>query len=151
MSTGLIIAIVVIALLLIGLFVFVLPRARQKAQVKARERELGQRREQVVEEHRGVAGERERHAEAAERKAREARAEAEMHKERAELHQRGMADDELVEDHEREHFAPALDRDPEDRENVDTDTGADRDRTAGEPGRFERGPADERTGSRREP
>ena len=48
MSTGLIIAIVVIAIVLIALFAFVLPRARRTAQVKARERELGQRRERAA-------------------------------------------------------------------------------------------------------
>jgi FtsZ-interacting cell division protein ZipA len=115
MSTGLIIAIVVIALILVALFAFVLPRMRRRAEIKARERELGQRREQVAEHHRTAATEREREAEMAERQARMAqaeadkqRAEAQMQQQRAEMHERGMADHELVEDHEREHFAPAM-------------------------------------------
>jgi hypothetical protein len=115
MSTGAIIAIVVAALILLALFAFVLPRMRRKAQVRARERELGQRRQEMAEQHRAEAGEREREAEMAERKAQLAqaeaekqRAEAEMRKQRAEMHERGMADDELVADHEREHFAPAM-------------------------------------------
>jgi FtsZ-interacting cell division protein ZipA len=115
MSTGLIIAIVVIALILLAVFAFVLPRMRRTAQVKARERELNQRREQVAEQHRAEAGTREREADMADRKAQLAqaeaekqRAEAQMQQQRAEMHERGMADDELVADHEREHFAPAM-------------------------------------------
>jgi biopolymer transport protein ExbB/TolQ len=119
MSTGLIIAIVVVALILIAVFAFVLPRMRRTAQVKARERELGQRREQVAEHHRAEAGTREREADMAERKAQLAQAEAEkqraqaqMDKQRADMHERGMADDELVADHERDHFAPAMNDEP---------------------------------------
>jgi multidrug efflux pump subunit AcrA (membrane-fusion protein) len=115
MSTGLIIAIVVIALILLAVFAFVLPRMRRTAQVKARERELNQRREQVAEQHRAEAGTREREADMADRKAQLAqaeaekqRAEAQMQQQRAEMHERGMADDELVADDEREHFAPAM-------------------------------------------
>jgi FtsZ-interacting cell division protein ZipA len=121
MSTGTIIAIVVVALILIALFAFVLPRARRKAQVRSREKELHQRRENVADEHRQVADTREREAEMAERKARLAQAEAEKHRadaqtqqQRAEMHERGMADDELIADHEREHFAPALDKERDD-------------------------------------
>src|SRR4051812_14074143 len=117
MSTGAIIAIVVVVLVLLAIFAFVLPRARRKAQVKARERELGQRREQVAEQHRTQAGAREREADMAQQKAQLAqaeaekqRAEAQMQQQRAEMHERGMADDELIADHEREHFAPALDQ-----------------------------------------
>ena len=116
MSTGLIIAIVVAVLIILAILFFVLPRARRQAQVKKRERELGQRRERVATEHRETATERQREAEAAEQRARMAQAEAErerseaqLHAERAQMHERGLADDELVEDHEREHFAPAMD------------------------------------------
>jgi hypothetical protein len=112
MSTGLIIAIVVAALLLIALFAFVLPRARRNAQVKARERELGQRRERAAETHREEAAERNRQAEMAEQKARMAeteakreRAEAEMREQRAQMHEQGMADHELVDESERDRFA----------------------------------------------
>ena len=154
MSTGVIIAIIVVALILLALFFFVLPRARRQAQVKARERELHQRRERVVDEHRGVATDRERQAEMAELKAREARAEAQLHQERAELHQRGAADDELVADHERDKFAPALDKDPADRRGTTetTGTGGTTDPTyTDDRGRFDREQTDEQSGSRRAP
>ena len=112
MSTGLIIAIVVIALILIALFAFILPRARRDAEMKKRERELEQRREHRAEEHRVEAAERRNQAEMAEQRARMAeteaqkeRAEAEMREQRAQMHERGMADDELIEDHERDRFA----------------------------------------------
>jgi hypothetical protein len=112
MSTGLIIAIVVAALLLIALFAFVLPRARRNAQVKARERELGQRRERAADEQRTEAAERNRQAEMAEQKARMAeteakreRAEAELREQRAQMHEQGMADHELVDESERDRFA----------------------------------------------
>src|SRR4051794_10189498 len=112
MSKGLIIAIVVVALLLIALFAFVLPRARRTAQVKARERELGQRRERAAEDQRVEAAERNRQAEMAEQKARMAqseaqreRAEAELREQRAQMHEQGMADHELIDEHERDRFA----------------------------------------------
>ena len=112
MSTGLIIAIVVIALILIDLFAFILPRARRGAEMKKRERELEQRREHRAEEHRVEAAERRNQAEMAEQRARMAeteaqkeRAEAEMREQRAQMHERGMADDELIDDHERDKFA----------------------------------------------
>ena len=112
MSTGLIIAIVVIALILLALFAFVLPRARKGAEVKKRERELEQRREHRAEEHRTEAAERHNQAEMAEQRARMAeteaqkeRAEAEMREQRAQMHERGMADDELIDDSERDKFA----------------------------------------------
>lgn len=130
MSTGLIIAIVVIAIILIALFAFVLPRARRKAQVRARERELAGRRERVAEDERREAAERSRQAEMAEQKARMAeqeakreRAEAELREQRAKMHERGMADQELIDESERERFAgtsamrdePAPMRDDEER------------------------------------
>jgi FtsZ-interacting cell division protein ZipA len=112
MSTGLIIAIVVIALILIALFAFILPRARRDAEVKKRERELEQRREHRAEEHRVEAAERRNQAEMAEQRARMAeteaqkeRAEAEMREQRAQMHERGMADDELIDENERDRFA----------------------------------------------
>jgi FtsZ-interacting cell division protein ZipA len=112
MSTGLIIAIIIVALLLIALFAFVLPRARRQAQVRARERELGQRRERAAEEHREEAETRRRDAETAEQKAQMAqaeaqreRAEANLREQRADMHEKGMADDELIADDERDKFA----------------------------------------------
>jgi hypothetical protein len=111
MSTGLIIAIVVVVLILVALLFFI-PRMREKARVQKRERELGQRRERVASEHREHADAREREAAQAEQRARLAqkeaerqRAEAELHQERASTYESGMADHELVGDHERDHFA----------------------------------------------
>jgi hypothetical protein len=111
MSTGLIIALVVVALLLVA-FLVVLPRMRAAANRKKAERELQSRRDQVAGEHRDRASQRERQAEMAEQKARIAqsqaekeRAEAQLQHERASMHERGMADDELIDDHERDRFA----------------------------------------------
>ena len=111
MSTGLIIAIVVVALILLAILFFI-PRMKRTAQLKKRERELGQRREAVATEHREVADSRAQEAERAEREARMAqkeaerqRAEAELHQERAQMHERGDADHELIEEHERDRFA----------------------------------------------
>jgi FtsZ-interacting cell division protein ZipA len=119
MSTGAIIAIVVVALVLLALLAFVLPRMRKNAQVRARERELGQRRERAAEEHRAEADSRRRDAEMAEQKARMAeteakreRAEAELGEERARMHERGMADQELIDEKEREKFAGTSADDP---------------------------------------
>jgi FtsZ-interacting cell division protein ZipA len=112
MDTGVIIAIVVAALILIALVAFLLPRMRRQAQVQKRERELEQRRQHVAGEHRAEAEERSRQAEMAEQKARLAeteakkeRAEAELHEQRAQTHESGMADHELVGDDERDKFA----------------------------------------------
>ena len=111
MSTLVVVLIVVVVVLvLLGLF-FLLPRVRETARVKKRERELGQRRDQVVSDHREQAEVRDRRAEEAEQRARIAeqeaereRAEAQLRQEKASLHERGMADHELVEEHEREDF-----------------------------------------------
>jgi FtsZ-interacting cell division protein ZipA len=97
MSTGVIIAIVVIALIIIALFAFVLPRSR----AKARERQIVRRREEVAGAHREVAQERLAEADRAEREARAQRAEAELHESRASLHEEGLADDDLAEEHRR--------------------------------------------------
>jgi type II secretory pathway pseudopilin PulG len=111
MSTGAIIAIVVVALIIVALLAFVVPRMRAQSRVRARERELQHRRERVAGEHRAEADQRERQATQAEQRARIAereaeaeRAQAELHQERAGMHERGMADDELIEDDERERF-----------------------------------------------
>jgi FtsZ-interacting cell division protein ZipA len=152
MSTGTIIAIVVVALILIAIFAFVLPRMRRTAQVRARERELAQRRERVAGEHRAEASTREREAELAERRANMARAEAErqraeaqLQNQRAEMHEHGMADDQLVEEHEREHFAPALDSTGGTERPIEGGTAhepvAPVDERTSEAGRFQREPA----------
>jgi hypothetical protein len=112
MSTALIVVIVVVVVLILVALALLVPRARERARVRARERELGQRREEVVGEHRRAADERGQQAELAERRARMAeqevtreRAAAQLERERAELHERGLADYELVADDERERFA----------------------------------------------
>src|SRR5215218_11183330 len=111
MSTGLIIAIVVVALILLAILFFI-PRMKRKAELKKRERELSNRRQAVATEHREVADSRQREADQAERQARMAqkeaerqRADAELHQERATMHERGDADHELIDDHERDKFA----------------------------------------------
>jgi len=114
MSTGLIIAIAVAAVILLALLVM-LPRMRASARRKQAERELAQRRETVADEHRSAAREREQRAEIAEQKARMAqqaaereRAEAGLMQERATMHERGMADHELVDEGERDRFADVM-------------------------------------------
>jgi multidrug efflux pump subunit AcrA (membrane-fusion protein) len=97
MSTGTIIAIVVIALIILAVIAFVVPRMR----ANSRERQIARRREEVAGAHREVAEERMTRAEQAERVARAERAEAEMHASRADLHEQGLADDELDDDHRR--------------------------------------------------
>jgi hypothetical protein len=111
MSTGLIIAIIVVALILIALAVM-LPRMRETARRKQAERELDNRRQAVAGEHRSEAAQRQEQADRAEQKARMAqqaaereRAEASLQNERADMHERGLADDQLIEDHERDRFA----------------------------------------------
>jgi type II secretory pathway pseudopilin PulG len=116
MSTTLIVVIVVAALILLALLVL-LPRMRATARRKKAERELRSRRSAAAEEHRGAAAERERSAEMAEQKARMAeqaaqreRAEANLQAERAQMHERGMADDQLIDESERDRFRDVTDR-----------------------------------------
>jgi hypothetical protein len=111
MSTGAIIAIVVVALIVIAVLVMV-PRMRAAARRKQAERELHSRRTAVAQEHRSAAAERESRAEMAEQKARMAeteakreRAEAELREQRAQMHEQGMADHELIDESERDKFA----------------------------------------------
>jgi hypothetical protein len=97
MSTGTIIAIVVIALVVLAVFAVILPRSR----ARSRERQVARRREEVAGAHREVAEERLSRAQQAERIARAERAEAELHESRAALHEEGLADDELDAEHQR--------------------------------------------------
>ena len=156
MSTIAIIAIVVAALIIIALLAFVLPRMRARARVRARERELEGRRERVAGEHRAEAEQREREAAQAEQKARIAqreaeaqRAQAQLHQERAGLHERGMADDELIEDHERERFEgtsamqPTTDADATTRRDADGGTLDDERHGAVSASEYDRGRQDE--------
>jgi uncharacterized membrane protein YhiD involved in acid resistance len=112
MSTGLVIAIVIVVLLIVAVLVL-MPRMRAKAGEKQAERELGRRRERVATENRDQAGERSRQADQAEQKAAIAqqtaereRAEARRLETEADMHDRGLADDQLVEDHERDRLGP---------------------------------------------
>ncbi len=111
MSTGIIVLIIVVVVILVVL-AFALPRMRERARIRARERELGQRREAAATEHREAATQLSQQADAAEQRVRIAeqeaarqRAEAQTEHERAGLHERGLADNELVSDDERERFA----------------------------------------------
>ena len=132
---GIIVLIVVIAAILFALFVF-LPRLREKGRIKARERELKQRRKRVISEQREEAERRTERAEAGERRAeiaaaeaRRERAEAEVREKRAALHEQGMADHELVADHERDRFA-GTGAAPEEQPREDGDRGhRERERT----------------------
>ena len=162
MSTGLIIAIVVIVLILIALLVM-MPRMRAKAEERKAQRELESRRERVATENREAASTRATHAEraeqeavVAEQKAKAERAEAERLESEAQLHERGLADDRLVEDHERDRFqnvaGPGRDHDAADDRagtrdaRTDTATGADERpaaREAGANSEYEQGRVDE--------
>jgi hypothetical protein len=162
MSTGLIIAIVIVVLIVLALLAFVLPRARAKAAEQKRERELQQRRDREAGRHRAEAETRERQASEAEQKARIAekeaeaqRAQAQLHQERAGMHERGMADDELMNDSERDRFSGTSADRPAggmSSRDVDRDGVDDRAERSGPTGRFRRdgdGVADDReaTGS----
>jgi hypothetical protein len=121
MSTALIVVIVVAAVILLGLLVM-LPRMRTSARRKQAERELHSRRETVAGEHRSAAAERESRADVAEQQARIAeqtaqreRAEANLQSERAAMHERGMADDELIDEPERDRFGDVANRPEPDR------------------------------------
>jgi hypothetical protein len=126
MTTGAIIAIVVVALIVIALLAFVVPRMRAKADLKKRERELNMRRERAAEEQRAEATARERQASEAEQRARIAakeaeaeRSQAQLHQERAGMHERGMADHELIDESERDRFADVTNRHDRDGDGVD--------------------------------
>jgi multidrug efflux pump subunit AcrA (membrane-fusion protein) len=157
MTTGAIIAIVVVALIVIALLAFMLPRMRAKAEVQKRERELQTRRDRAAEEQREEATARERQASEAEQRARIAqkeaeaeRAQASLHAERAGLHERGMADHELIDESERERFAGTSAMNG--RHDVDGDGVDDRDeRHVNErPARFDRDEAVELEERRRD-
>jgi predicted Holliday junction resolvase-like endonuclease len=96
MSTGVIIAIVVVVLIVLAILVL-MPRMR----AKSREREIARRRTEVADTHREHASARSARAEEAEQIAARERAEAELHETRARMHERGLADDELEDEHAR--------------------------------------------------
>ena len=112
MSTAVIIVIVVVVVILLIAAVVAVPRMRERARIRGRERRLDQRRDQVVTAHREEAADRARRAEVAEQRARVAeqeaqreRAAAQAREEQANLHERGMADHELISEDERDDFA----------------------------------------------
>ncbi len=142
MSTAVIIVIVVVVVIaLIAVFV-ALPRMRRRAQIRGRERRLDERRDQVVTSHREEAAQRERQAEVAEQRARVAeqeaqreRAAAQAREEQANLHERGLADHELISEDERDDFA-GTSAVPEERATRDTgDNGVPAERGAPQDGR----------------
>lgn len=154
MSTGLIIAIVVVVLLLIGLLVL-MPRMRAKANERKAQKELGSRRDRVATEHRETASARageadraEQEAEIAQQKARAQRAEAEQHESEAKLHERGLADDKLVEDHERDRFSGVTGGNGTDRTDADQRDDDDAARSEGDerPAARQAGAGDDNTG-----
>lgn len=105
--------IIVLAVLAIIALVVLMPRMRAKSQEQKAKRELGRRRERVATESRDEAVQRERQAEQAEHKAAAAqqaaereRAEARRLETEADRHDKGLADDELIEDHERDRLGP---------------------------------------------
>jgi cytochrome c-type biogenesis protein CcmH/NrfG len=79
MSTGVIVAIVIAALIVLAFLAFAMPRMR----ARSHERKLGKARDRAAEGHRELAD--------------ELIAEAERHKARADMHERGLADDKLEE------------------------------------------------------
>lgn len=91
MSTGTIIAIVIIAVIVLAILAFVMPRMRARSE----ERKLNRARGQAAEGHREEADHRMERARLAEAQAQRERAEAELHQSRAEMHEKGLADDEL--------------------------------------------------------
>jgi hypothetical protein len=110
MFTELIIGVALVVLVLVALLVL-LPRMRAKAEEGKATKELESRRERVAGEHRQEAGARSASAEESERKAaiahqtaKSERAEAERLEQEAQLHERGLADDKLIDDHERDRF-----------------------------------------------
>jgi hypothetical protein len=112
MSVLTIVVLAVVVVALVTAVLYVMPRAWERRRLGMRERELNRRREQVVKEERAQAASRSRLADEADqrariaaREARRERADAQLSQERALLHERRMADDELVTDDERERFA----------------------------------------------
>jgi ABC-type siderophore export system fused ATPase/permease subunit len=91
MSTGTIVAIVIIAVIVLAILAFVMPRMRARSQ----ERKLDKRRGRAAEGHREMAEHRQERARMAEAQAQRERAEAELHASRAQMHEQGLADDEL--------------------------------------------------------
>jgi ABC-type siderophore export system fused ATPase/permease subunit len=91
MSTGTIVAIVIIAVIAIAILAFVMPRMRARSE----ERKLSKRRGRAAEGHRELAEHRTERARMAEAQAQRERAEAELHQSRAQMHEQGLADDEL--------------------------------------------------------
>jgi biopolymer transport protein ExbB/TolQ len=125
MSTGLLVVIIVVVVLVIAALILFSMRGRMAA--RRHERALEQRRETAAGEHREAAQLREQRAEQAERQSRiataeaeRARAEATLHEEKAGAHERGLADDELVDEN-----GSLRDREDIARQTGDPDRGRD--------------------------
>jgi Flp pilus assembly protein TadB len=101
MSTGAIIGLIVLALIVIAAFIvmskFSKTRQRER-EIERRNKAIEERREQVVTEERSAAEERQARADRAEQMARMERAAAEQHQARAEMHREGHLDEELARD-----------------------------------------------------
>jgi flagellar biosynthesis/type III secretory pathway M-ring protein FliF/YscJ len=97
MSSGAIVAIVAVVVLLMIAFAVLLPRMRARAE----ERRIASRREEVAGAHREEASTYAARADYAEREAQRERAEADLHEARARLHEQGLADAELDAEHDR--------------------------------------------------
>lgn len=111
MSTAVVLIIVAVVVIALIALLLALPRMRERSRIRSRERQLDARRDQVVTAHREEAAQRERQAEVAEQRARVAQQEAEreraaaqVREEQAALHERGLADHELINENEREEF-----------------------------------------------
>jgi FtsZ-interacting cell division protein ZipA len=136
MSTAVVIVIVAVVVIALIALLVALPRMRQRAQIRGRERRLDERRDQVVTSHREEAAHRERRADVAEQRARVAeqeaqreRAAASAREEQANLHERGLADHELISEDERDDFA-GTSAVPEDRAAGEAGTPVDAGRPA---------------------
>jgi ABC-type siderophore export system fused ATPase/permease subunit len=106
---GTVIAIVIIALVVLAILAFVMPRMRARSE----ERKLEKRRGQAAEGHRELADHRMERARMAEAQAQRERAEAELHQSRAQMHEQGLADDELEDAPEPGRFERDTERAPE--------------------------------------
>jgi FtsZ-interacting cell division protein ZipA len=147
MSTAAIVVIVVVVVLVLVALLVLMPRVRERARVRKQEGELERRRDEAAGTHRAEAEDRERQAEQAERRARIAeqeaqrdRAEAQLKQEQAAMHERGLADDQLIGEHERGDFA-GTSADPDAEAGGDVNGRAERTSAYGEGRRAAHDPA----------
>lgn len=121
MSTGLIIAIVVVAVILVtGLAVFTIRTRRDARMLKQRRKEAVTASRQEAEQRAKDAERADMHARIAQAEAERSRAESQLHTERAAAYEKGMADDQLAD------RKGGSDDEPADREGGAPDELADR-------------------------